>query len=186
MLFRESDAALAFFFFSFLASLESHHSLAKLLWEQQAQQKPRNRAKRGPKKGQRSVTITILKGKKEKILTKSINIPHLPPPTAHKMHLILRIPRPLGVPLAHQRHILIHALRLDLVKRDAVHILTARQHLGETGFQLGIQLSSFFCAVDEIRQGADFAGRFVGGGFGARELGCFCFGVRRIGIGGRG
>lgn len=73
------------------------------------------------------------------------------------MNLILRHAGHARVPLSHQVDVLIHAVRLDLVKDDRMHILAAREHLAERRLDLGVHLPAFLGAVDQVGQWAGLA-----------------------------
>jgi hypothetical protein len=86
--------------------------------------------------------------------TECIAISHFGPPAPNKIDFILRYARHLGVPISHKLHILIHLIRLHLVKHNAMHILSPRKHLREAPLDIFIQLASFSGTVDQARQRA--------------------------------
>lgn len=93
-----------------------------------------------------------------RVLTKGIIIPNLGPPTAHEMYSIFLQSRHLRVPLSDQLRILVHFVRLDVMKHNRMHILSPRKHLRERAFKVAVQLLPLFGAVDETRQRAPFLG----------------------------
>lgn len=70
------------------------------------------------------------------------------------MDLILRQGGHARVPVANERDILVHLVRLDLVEDDAMDVLSTGDYLREGSLELRVVLTAFFGAVDELRQRA--------------------------------
>ena len=84
------------------------------------------------------------------LLTKGITISHLCPPTANKMDLVLLEARHLGVPRAHELHVLLDLVGLDLVEDDAVRVLAAREHLAEAALHVLVERAPLGGAVHDV------------------------------------
>lgn len=68
------------------------------------------------------------------------------------MNLVLGRIGHLGVEFARELDILVHLIRLDLVEHNGVDIFASSQDLAEAGLHLGLHLSAFLSAIDEVCQ----------------------------------
>lgn len=97
-------------------------------------------------------------------LTKRITITDFCPPAAHKVYPVLRHARHAWIPPTNKLDILVHLVRLHLVKHNAVDVLASSEHLTEGALDVAVHLAAFFRAVDEITEpaaGFALAARFV-------------------------
>lgn len=72
-------------------------------------------------------------------------------PASNKVDLIFLDGSHTGVPVAYELDVLVYLVRLDRVEYNRVDVLATGENGREGSFELGIQLSSFLCPVDEVR-----------------------------------
>jgi hypothetical protein len=65
------------------------------------------------------------------------------------MDLVLRDGGHLRVPLSYKFCVLIHLVRLDLVKDDRMDIFAASQHLRKAALNIFVKFATFGSTVDE-------------------------------------
>ena len=103
-------------------------------------------------------------------LTECVAISYFCPPATDQVDLVLGHGCHTWVPVAYQLDIVVHLVRLDLVKHDAVDILSTSENLTKAPLDVLVQLAPFGCAVDQV--GQSIVGLFIAAF--SRTLSLFC------------
>jgi len=82
-------------------------------------------------------------------LTECVAIANLCSPAPNQVHLVLGHASNVWVPSSDELNVLIHLIRLHLVKDDRVYIFASSKDLGEGALNVFVEFATFLGAIDK-------------------------------------